>query len=170
MMWSRSKIYKGNRQAIRIIVMTKHFIWSFSNSLLLLKKITLLHIYNLFLFAWIIFIKIYWIYLKVILYLQYSQTDLILVLTMFYWEQKYTGMVIMPSVYVFNGNKKILTRTKIYRSELENNLLLHRNNKLVWTWVNEHNFDTERNYHLCCGYQQEKNCFPQRSLCVFSNN
>ncbi len=45
-MWSRPKIYKGNRQAIRIIVenksiqalMTKHFIRSFSDSVLLLRN------------------------------------------------------------------------------------------------------------------------------------
>ncbi len=42
MMWSRPKIYKGNQQAIRLIVenkniqalMTKHFIQSFIDSLL----------------------------------------------------------------------------------------------------------------------------------------
>jgi hypothetical protein len=42
MMWSRPKIYKGNQQAIRLIVenkniqalMTKHFVRSFSVSLL----------------------------------------------------------------------------------------------------------------------------------------
>ncbi len=38
--------------------------------------------------------------------------------------------------------------------------MLHRNNKLVWTLVNGHNFDTEQNDHLCCGYQQ-KNQSPQ---------
>jgi hypothetical protein len=45
-MWLRSKIYKENRQAIRIIVenknkqalMTKHFIQSFSDSLLLFRN------------------------------------------------------------------------------------------------------------------------------------
>jgi hypothetical protein len=77
--------------------------------------------------------KVYWIYLNVILYLQYNKTDLISVLTMFYQEQKYTGIVTMPSMYVFVGNKNILSRTKIYGSKLENNLMLHINNKLVWT-------------------------------------
>ncbi len=38
--------------------------------------------------------------------------------------------------------------------------MLHRNNKLVWTGVNRHNLDTERNDPLCCGCQQ-KNWFPQ---------
>jgi hypothetical protein len=47
--------------------------------------------------------------------------------------------------------------------------MLHRNNELVWTRVYGHNFDTERNDHLCCSYQQ-KNSLPKRSLCVFSNN
>jgi hypothetical protein len=45
-MLSRPKIYKGNQQAIWIIVenkiiqalMTKQFIWSFSHSLLLLRN------------------------------------------------------------------------------------------------------------------------------------
>jgi hypothetical protein len=45
-MWSRPKIYKGNQQAIRIIVknkniqalMTKHFIRSFSDSILLFRN------------------------------------------------------------------------------------------------------------------------------------
>ncbi len=29
--------------------------------------------------------------------------------------------------------------------------MLHRNNKMVWTGVNGHNLDTERNDRLCCG-------------------
>jgi hypothetical protein len=45
-MWSRPKIYKGNQQAVRIIVenkniqalMTKRFIQSFSDSLLLFRN------------------------------------------------------------------------------------------------------------------------------------
>jgi hypothetical protein len=45
-MWLRPKIYKGNRQVIRIIaenkniqaLMTKQFIRSFSNNLLLLRN------------------------------------------------------------------------------------------------------------------------------------
>jgi hypothetical protein len=77
--------------------------------------------------------KVYLIYLNVSLYLQYNKTDLISVLIMFHQEQKYTGIVTMPSVYVFFGNKNILSRTNIYGSKLENNLMLHRNNKLVWT-------------------------------------
>ncbi len=75
---------------------------------------------------------------------------------MFHREQKYTGIVTMPSVYIFFWNKNILSRTKIYGSKLENNLMLLRNNKLVWTQVNRQNFDTEQNYRLCCGYQQQK--------------
>ncbi len=92
-----------------------------------------------FLIAKIIIIKIYWIYSSNVLwlwYLRYNKTDLILVLTMFHREQKYTGIVTIPSVYVFFGNKNILSRTKIYRSKPENNLMLQKNNKLVWTWVN----------------------------------
>jgi hypothetical protein len=49
-MWSRPKIYKGNQQAVRIIaknkniqaLMTKHFIRSFSDSLLLLRNINII--------------------------------------------------------------------------------------------------------------------------------
>ena len=70
---------------------------------------------------------------------------------MFHREQKYTGILTMHSVYVFFGNKNILLRTKIYGSKLENNLMFQRNNKLVWTLVNGHNFDTEQNNRLCCG-------------------
>ncbi len=69
----------------------------------------------------------------------------------------------MPSVFIFFGNKNILSRTKIYGSKLEDNLMLQRNNKLVWTWVNGQNFDIEQNYHLCCGYQwkqQSTTTFP----------
>ncbi len=120
------------------------------------ETIILLHSDNLMLIAWIIIVKIYWIYSNVLLYLRYNITDLISVLTMFHWEQKYTGIITMPSVYVFFGNKNILSITKIYGSKLENNLMLQRNNKLVWTWVNGHNFDTEQSYHLCCGYQWKK--------------
>ncbi len=47
--------------------------------------------------------------------------------------------------------------------------MLHRNNKLVWTRVDGHNFDTECNDRLFCGYQQ-KNQSPQVFHCVFSNN
>jgi hypothetical protein len=47
--------------------------------------------------------------------------------------------------------------------------MLHRNNKLVWTGVNRHNLDTERNDCLCCGCQQ-KNGLSKRSVCVFNNN
>ncbi len=44
--------------------------------------------------------------------------------------------------------------------------MLNRNNKLVWTGVNGHNLDTERNNCLCCGCQQ-KNCSPQTfHLCI----
>ncbi len=44
--------------------------------------------------------------------------------------------------------------------------MLHRNNKLVWTWVNGHNFETECNNSLCCGYQW-KNQSPQMfPLCI----
>jgi hypothetical protein len=69
-------------------------------------------------------------------------------------------------MYVFVGNKNILLRTKIYRSKLENNLMLHRNKKLVWTLVNGHNFDTEQNYHLCCDYQQKKQSPTTFPLCI----
>ncbi len=57
----------------------------------------------------------------------------------------------MPSEYVFVGNKKILPRTKIYKSKLEHSLMLHRNNKLVLIRANGHVFDTEQNNRLCCG-------------------
>jgi hypothetical protein len=40
---------------------------------------------------------------------------------------------------------------------------------MVWTGVNGHNLDTERNDHLCCNHKQ-KNWLPKRSICVFSNN
>ncbi len=110
--------------------------------------------------------KVYCIYLNVILYLQYNKTDLISILTMFYWEQKHLGIVSMPSMYVSVGNKNILSRTKIYGSKLENNLMLHRNNKLVWTWVNGHNFVTRQNYHLCCGYQRKKHSPTMFPLCI----
>jgi hypothetical protein len=54
--------------------------------------------------------------------------DLLSVLTMFYREQKYTGIVAMLYVNVFVGNKNILLRIKIHGSKLENNLMFHRNN------------------------------------------
>ncbi len=130
------------------------------------EAIILLHNDNLFLIAEIIIIKIYWIYSNVLLYLGYNKTDLILVLTMFHWEQKYTGIVTIPSVYLFFGNKNILSRTKIYRSKLESNLMLQRNNKLVWTWVSGQNFDTKQNYHLCCGYQQKKQFSTMFPWCI----
>ncbi len=163
MMLSRPKICKENQQAVRIIVenkniqalMTKHFIQSFSAILLLFRN-------NNFVTQWqFIFNGINNYYknilnlLKCFLYLRYNKTDLISVLTMFHQEQKYTGIVTMPSVYIFFGNKNILSRTKIYGSKLENSLMLQRNNKMVWTWVNGQNFNTEQNYHLCCGYQQK---------------
>jgi hypothetical protein len=72
-------------------------------------------------------------------------------------------------MYVFDGNKNILARAKIYGSKIYNNLMLHRDNKLVWTGVNGHNLDTERNNHLCCVCQQN-NWSPQIFHCVFSNN
>ncbi len=110
--------------------------------------------------------KVFWIFLNIILYLWYNNTDLISVLIMFYQEQKYTGILTMPSMYVFVGNKNMLLRTKIYGSKLLNNLMLHRNNKLVWTWVNGHNFDTGQNGRLFCGCQQ-KNQSPQMfPLCI----
>ncbi len=68
------------------------------------ETILLFHSYNLFLFGLIIMIKIYRIHLVVILYLRYYKTDL----TMCHREQKYAGIITMPSVYVFVGNKNIL--------------------------------------------------------------
>jgi hypothetical protein len=144
MMLSRPKIYKEIRLAVRIIVenkniqalMTKHFIWSFSASLLLFRNNNVVTQWQFIFNCTNNYYKnIYCIYSNVLLYLQYNKTDLISVLTMFHREQKYTGIITMPSVYVFFGNKNILLRTKIYGSKLENNLMLQRSYKLVWTWV-----------------------------------
>ncbi len=174
MMLSRPKIYKENQQAVRIIfknkniqaLMTKHVIWSFSASLLLFRNNNIVTQWQ-FIFNCINnYYKNILDLLKGLLYLWYNKTDLISVLTIFHWEQKYKGIVTMPSVYVFFGNKNILSRTKIYGSKLENNLMLQRNNKLLWTWVNGQNFDTEQNYRLCCGYQLKKQSHTTFPWCI----
>ncbi len=80
--------------------------------------IILLHSNSLRLFGWGIIMKVYWIYLNLLLYLWYNSTDLILVLTMLYQEQKIYKHCNYHVVYVFVGNKNILSRTKIYGSKL----------------------------------------------------
>jgi hypothetical protein len=69
-------------------------------------------------------------------------------------------------MYIFVGNKNILARTKIYGSNIQNNLMLHRNNKMVSTGVNGHNLHIKRNDHWCCG-RKHKNWSSQTfHLCI----
>ncbi len=53
-------------------------------------------------------------------------------------------------MYVFVENKNIGENKNIREQNL-NNLMLHRNNKMVWAGVSRHNLHTEGNDHLCCG-------------------
>ncbi len=101
-----------------------------------------------------------------IFYLWYNSTDLISVLTMLYWEQKYTRIItIISCTYLLRTKIYWQEQTYIWEQDL-NNLMLHKNSKMVWTGVNGHNLDTECNNRLCCGPKQ-KNWSPQMfPLCI----
>jgi hypothetical protein len=74
---------------------------------------------------------------------------------MFYREQKYTRIItIISCTYLF--------RTKIYCREQKYTGAKFK----TWTGINGHNLDTERNDHLCCGWEQKNWCPQMFCLCI----
>jgi hypothetical protein len=87
---------------------------------------------------------------------------------MFNQEQKYTGFVTIPSVYVLVGNKNIPSRTKMYRSKIYNKCYTETIN-----WFGHELMDitlTQNKMTVCVVVTNEESSLPKHSLCVFSNN
>jgi hypothetical protein len=89
---------------------------------------------------------------------------------MLYQEQKYTGIVTMPSVYVFVGNKKYTVENKNKREQIIKQFNVTQ--KQI-NWFGHELADTTltQNATTICVVVTNKNIsLPKLSLCVFSNN
>ncbi len=113
--------------------------------------------------------KVYWIYLNIILLLWYNSTDLILVLTQLYQEQKYTGIVTIILCTYLSGTK-IYCQEQKYLGAYYKTISCYTET-INWFWHELMDTTLTQNATTICVVVANKKisllkCF----LCVFSTN